>query len=120
MARVEADGVPVAPHALVKVLVGKVLMPSQGVGIREGGVQLQGSLEQPDGRIVLLLQAETVAHDGPGPRAPPVQGHSFLGQVPQLHLPLHMPQDCAVHLHALPPPDHAAQARENAFTRECP
>lgn len=56
VARVHADGIPVAAHALIKVLVRKVLVPCQGVCVGERGLQLEGALEGLQG-IVMLLQA---------------------------------------------------------------
>ena len=54
MARVDADGVAVALQPLVKVLVGKVLVPAQRVRIRQRGVQLQRAQEEAQRRLVLL------------------------------------------------------------------
>ena len=57
--RVKTHGVPVALQPLLKVLIGKVLMPCQGVGICEGGVQLQSPLEKFE-CILMLLQHQAV------------------------------------------------------------
>ena len=54
MARIQAHRIAVAGHALVKVLEGKMLMASQSVGVSEAGIQLQRSLEEFEGRIVIL------------------------------------------------------------------
>ena len=56
MARVHADGIPVAAHALIKVLIRKVLVACQGVRVGERGLQLEGALEGLQG-VVMLLQA---------------------------------------------------------------
>ena len=55
VAWVQAHGVPVALQPLLKVLIGKVLVACQSVGICEGGVQLQSPLEELEG-ILMLLQ----------------------------------------------------------------
>ena len=54
VARVQAHGMAVALQALVKVLIGKVLVACQGVGIGEAGVQLQGPLKELQCILVLL------------------------------------------------------------------
>ena len=52
------------------------------IHVREAGVQLQRPLEEPQGRLVLLLQTEAVAEDAPGLGGHAVDGHQLVGQVP--------------------------------------
>ena len=54
VAGIKAHGVSVALQAFVKVFIGKVLVPCQGVGICEAGVQLQRPLKELEGIFVLL------------------------------------------------------------------
>lgn len=57
MARIDADGVPVALQPLVEVLVGKVLVPAERVRVRQRGVQLQRTQEEAQRRLMLLQAA---------------------------------------------------------------
>ena len=57
MAGVDADGVAIAGDPLVKVLVGKVLVAAQRVGVGQRRVQLQGALEVAQRGLVLLWGA---------------------------------------------------------------
>lgn len=58
MPRVQPHGVPVAGHALLKLLQGQVLVARQGVGVRERGVQLQRPLEELQGCILVLRRSQ--------------------------------------------------------------
>lgn len=59
MAGVQPHGLPVALQPLLKVLIGKVLMPRQRVGVCEGGIQLQSPLEELESILVFLHQHVT-------------------------------------------------------------
>ena len=54
MPAVQADGGLVVGIGLLQVLVGKVLVPRQGKGVREGWRQVDRSLEEAQRRGVLL------------------------------------------------------------------
>ena len=54
VAGVQAHGMPVALQALVKVFIGKVLMPRQSVGVCEAGIKLQRPLEELEGILMFL------------------------------------------------------------------
>ena len=51
---VQAHGMPVTLQALVKVFIGKVLMPRQSVGVCEAGIKLQRPLEELEGILMFL------------------------------------------------------------------
>ena len=57
MPGVEPHGVPVAGHALLELLQSQILVARQGVGVGEGGIQLQRPLEELQG-CILVLQKE--------------------------------------------------------------
>ena len=86
VARVVRSRLTVQQQALLEVLVGKVLVATEGVGVREVGVELERALEKLDGRFVLLLQREAVAHHAPGLRTEAVECQRILSQVANLYL----------------------------------
>lgn len=57
VARIQSFRVLVALHGVFKVLVREVLVAAQRVGVGCPSVKLQGPLEEPDGRLVLLRPA---------------------------------------------------------------
>mmetsp|Transcript_10176 Transcript_10176/g.62033 ORF Transcript_10176/g.62033 Transcript_10176/m.62033 type:complete len:300 (-) Transcript_10176:1003-1902(-) len=99
LAHIDPDGRAVACHGLIKVLVCKVLVSAQSMGVGKVLVQLQCPLEKAHRSAVILLQAEVVAHGAPGRGAPPVQGRQLSCQVHQLRIPLEMPQRRGVVFH---------------------
>lgn len=73
MSGIPCDGVAVVRKSLVKVFVGKVLVPAERVCVCEVRVDLQSSLEEAQSCLMLLLQGEAIAHDTPRLRAQAVQ-----------------------------------------------
>ena len=97
---VDADRRAVARHRLLKVVVRRVLVARERVGVGKVGLQLDGALEELEGGIVLLLEREAVAHHAARVRARALKVERALREVAQGHLALEMPQDGRVHLHA--------------------
>lgn len=51
---VQPHGIPEAGHGFVKLLKRQILMARKGIGIREGGIQLQRALEELQCRLRVL------------------------------------------------------------------
>ncbi|KAH9390269.1 hypothetical protein TYRP_007828 [Tyrophagus putrescentiae] len=98
---IQSGRIPEAGHRIVQLVGGHQLVAEQCVGVAEGGVHLDGPLEELDANFVLLLQAEAVPGDAPRLRGGPVKVDQRLRQAAELHLLLLVPEGGAVDLHAL-------------------
>ena len=65
MPGIDAHGIAETTDGFFKLFSQHILVTQQRIGIGEVGIELHGALKEADGRVVLLLQREAVAHCTP-------------------------------------------------------
>ena len=68
LVRCNSDAFAEGVECLGEIVVGDVFVTTEGIGISEIGSQLDGPVEEFDGRLMLLLQAKAVPDGTPGLR----------------------------------------------------